>query len=105
MKKLILRALALTMALMLLASSGLAETIRFRDKGDNVVILQSALKQLGYYEKELDGVFGKGTLTAVKAFQKDQYMTVDGLVGWATQAKLEALTGVTFAPSPPAPRA
>ena len=48
MKKLILRALALTMAAMLLlASSGLAETIRFRDKSNNVLILQTALQQLG----------------------------------------------------------
>ena len=97
MKKLILRALALTMALMLLlASSGMAETIRFRDKSNNVLILQSALKQLGYYEGELDGVFGKGTLSAVKTFQKEQFLTVDGLAGWATQAKLESLTGVVF---------
>ena len=97
MKKLILRALALTMAVMLLlASSGLAETIRFRDKSNNVLILQTALQQLGYYEGKLDGIFGKGTLAAVKAFQKDQYMTVDGLAGWATQAKLTSLTGAAF---------
>lgn len=97
MKKLILRALALAMAAMLLlASSGLAETIRFRDKGDNVIALQTALALLGYYDKDIDGVFGTGTLKAVKAFQKDQYMTVDGLAGWATQAKLTSLTGVEF---------
>jgi len=97
MKKLILRALALAMAAMLLlASSGLAETIRFRDKGNNVIALQTALAQLGYYEKDIDGIFGTGTLKAVKAFQKDQYMKVDGLAGWATQAKLTSLTGVVF---------
>lgn len=97
MKKLILRALAFAMAAMLLlASSGLAETIRFRDKGNNVTALQTALAQLGYYDKDIDGVFGKGTLAAVKAFQKDQYMKVDGLAGWATQAKLTSLTGVVF---------
>ncbi len=97
MKKLILRALALTMAAMLLlASSGLAETIRFRDKGNNVIALQTALAQLGYYDKDIDGIFGKGTLAAVKAFQKDQYMKVDGLAGWATQAKLTTLTGIVF---------
>lgn len=97
MKKLILRALALAMAAMLLlASSGLAETIRFRDKSENVTALQTALAQLGYYDKDIDGVFGTGTLKAVKAFQKDQYMKVDGLAGWATQAKLTSLTGVEF---------
>ena len=96
MKKLIVRALALAMAMMLLASCGLAETIRYRDKGENVTALQTALAQLGYYEKDIDGVFGTGTLKAVKAFQKDQYMKVDGLAGWATQAKLTSLTGVVF---------
>lgn len=97
MKKLVLRAFALSLTvIMLLAASGVAETIRFRDKSNNVLILQTALKDLGYYDKELDGVFGKGTLAAVKAFQKDQYMKVDGLAGWATQAKLSSLTGVTF---------
>ena len=96
MKKLILRVLAFAMATMLLASCGLAETIRFRDKGENVTALQTALAQLGYYEKDIDGIFGAGTLKAVKAFQKDQYMTVDGLAGWATQAKLTSLTGVVF---------
>ena len=96
MKKLIVRALALAMAAMLLASCGLAETIRYRDKGENVTALQTALAQLGYYEKDIDGVFGTGTLKAVKAFQKDQYMKVDGLAGWATQAKLTSLTGVVF---------
>lgn len=96
MKKLIVRVLALAMAMMLLASCGLAETIRYRDKGENVTILQTALAQLGYYEKDIDGIFGAGTLKAVKAFQKDQYMTVDGLAGWATQAKLTSLTGVEF---------
>ena len=93
MKKLIVRVLALAMAAMLLASCGLAETIRYRDKGENVTALQTALALLGYYEKDIDGVFGAGTLKAVKAFQKDQYMTVDGLAGWATQAKLTSLTG------------
>ena len=96
MKKLIVRVLALAMAAMLLASCGLAETIRYRDKGENVTALQTALALLGYYEKDIDGVFGAGTLKAVKAFQKDQYMTVDGLAGWATQAKLTSLTGVEF---------
>ena len=49
MKKLILRAFALSLAMiMLLASSGVAETIRFRDKSNNVLILQTALKDLGY---------------------------------------------------------
>ena len=97
MKKLLLRVFALSLAAMLLlASLGLAETIRFRDKGNNVLALQTGLNQLGYYTGELDGAFGSGTLKAVKAFQKAEGLTVDGLAGAKTQAKLTELTGVIF---------
>ena len=97
MKKLLTRALALSLSvMMLLASVALADTIRFRDKGEDVATLQAALKELGYYEGELDGVFGKGTLAAVKAFQTAEALTVDGLAGKATQGRLTELTGFTF---------
>lgn len=96
MKKLILRVLALSLTLMLLVGSGLAETIRFRDKGDEVIALQTALTKLGYYTGDIDGKFGTGTLAAVKAFQKANSLTVDGLAGTKTQTLLTTMTGVTF---------
>lgn len=97
MKKMILRALALSLtAMMLLASTGLAATLELRDKGDAVITLQTALKQLGYYEKDLDGNFGSGTLAAVKAFQEAEGLKVDGKAGKLTQAKLTELTGLVF---------
>ena len=97
MKKLILRVFALALAAMLLlVSSGLAETLRRGDKGDNVLALQTGLTQLNYYTGKLDGKFGAGTLKAVKAFQKAEGLKVDGLAGKATQAKLTELTGVVF---------
>lgn len=96
MKK-ILRALALALAMMLIMSAcGMAETLRFRDSGEEVGKLQAALKQLNLYEGDLDGKFGKGTLAAVKAFQKAQGLKVDGLAGKKTQLKLEELTGIDF---------
>ncbi len=99
MKKLILRALALTLTLMLvLGSTAMAATLRFRDTGEEVKKLQTALGTLGYYTKTVDGKFGTGTLKAVKEFQKAESMKVDGLVGKATKAKLTELTGVEFAP-------
>lgn len=97
MKKMILRVFALALAaMMLLASVGLAETLKLRDKGDNVLALQTGLTQLGYYTGKLDGNFGSGTLKAVKAFQKAESLKVDGLAGKATQARLTELTGVVF---------
>lgn len=97
MKKMILRALALSLTvMMLLTTCGLAETIRFRDTGNQVLNLQVALTELNYYDGELDGKFGTGTLKAVKAFQKAEGLKVDGLAGSATQARLTELTGIIF---------
>lgn len=46
-----------------------------------VVGLQTDLKSLGYYKGKIDGYFGKLTYTAVKAFQKEYKLEVDGIVG------------------------
>ncbi len=97
MKKIVMRALALAMAaVLLLASCGLAETLKLNSKGDNVIALQTGLSQLGYYTGKVDGKFGTGTLKAVKGFQKAENLKVDGLAGKATQARLTELTGVVF---------
>lgn len=97
MKKLILRAFVLALAaVMLLTSVSLAATLRKGDKGDNVVALQTGLAAKGYYAGKIDGIFGAGTLKAVKAFQKAESLKVDGLAGKATQARLTELTGVVF---------
>ena len=93
----LMRVLVLSLAMMLLLSAvGMAETLRFRDSGEAVATLQAALKQLNLYEGDLDGKFGKGTLAAVKGFQKAQGLTADGLAGKKTQLKLEELTGIDF---------
>lgn len=49
--------------------------------GNGVFALQKKLNDLGYDCGNPDGIFGKGTQTAVKAFQKDYKLTVDGVVG------------------------
>ncbi|MBQ4579319.1 MAG: peptidoglycan-binding protein [Clostridia bacterium] len=97
MKKMFLRALALAMcAMMLMTSCGLATSLRFGMKNDQIVVLQTALKKLGYYKKTIDGNFGTGTHKAVKEFQKDENLKVDGIAGESTLALLEELTGVDF---------
>ena len=97
MKKMLLRALALAMcAMMLMTSCGLAESLRFGMKNEQVVTLQTALKKLGYYKKTIDGNFGSGTYNAVMKFQKDEDLKVDGVAGEKTLALLEEYTGVSF---------
>lgn len=51
--------------------------------------LQSNLNTLGYDCGAVDGVFGSKTENAVKAFQKANGLTVDGVVGSATLAKVK----------------
>ena len=66
------------------------EILSVGSTGPDVVALQDLLKQKGYDVGRSDGVFGPSTLTAVLAFQKDNKMWVDGLVGPATLKALKA---------------
>ena len=62
--------------------------IKNGDKGYGVQILQANLAKLGYYTIAVDGIFGSGTLAAVKKFQFAYGLSVDGIVGKNTSAKL-----------------
>lgn len=64
------------------------ETLRFGSSGTSVELLQLALQRSGYYHGELDGVFGSMTLDAVKRFQKNYGLVVDGIVGIKTWQSL-----------------
>lgn len=55
------------------------------NKGEEVEALQTRLKELGYLEGEIDGNFGRGTRSAVEAFQADNDLKVDGVAGSETQ--------------------
>ena len=68
-------------------------TLRKGDKGKDVANLQKLLLQAGYSLPKYgaDGDFGDECLTAVKAFQKDKKLTVDGIVGAKTWAALLAV--------------
>lgn len=46
--------------------------------------IQQKLKNWGYYKGSVDGVYGAKTREAVKAFQRKNGLTADGIVGSAT---------------------
>ena len=62
------------------------------DKGDAVTALQQRLKDLGYYSGTVDGDFGGGTQEAVRFFQQQNGLDVDGVCGPGTMAAVFAET-------------
>ena len=69
-------------------------TLSKGDKGDAVKKLQQRLKDLGYYKYGIDSSYGDRTVEAVKAFQKNNNLTVDGVAGPTTQTKLYSSSAV-----------
>ena len=55
-----------------------------------VKALQERLNLMGY-DVEADGDFGPGTHRAVKTFQAEYGLTIDGIVGPATGKKIDAI--------------
>ena len=57
---------------------------KYGSRGDEVREIQTKLKRWGYYNGNVDGIFGSQTLEAVKYFQRKNGLTVDGIAGPAT---------------------
>ncbi len=84
------------------ASSGYTRTLRRGYEGDDVVRVQNRLKELGYYTKSVDGVYGLGSMAAVKAFQQRNGLSADGLAGRKTFEVLFSNAALAAATTPPA---
>ncbi|AGK54727.1 spore cortex-lytic enzyme [Bacillus sp. 1NLA3E] len=56
--------------------------------GDDVIELQSRLQYTGFYTGKIDGVFDWRTYWAVRNFQYEFGLPIDGIVGHATKVKL-----------------
>ena len=61
---------------------------KYGSTGSEVRQIQTKLKRWGYYNGNIDGIYGSQTLKAVKEFQKKNGLTVDGIVGEKTLAAL-----------------
>ena len=61
---------------------------RYGSTGSEVKQIQTKLKQWGYYDGKIDGIFGSKTLKAVKNFQSKNGLKVDGIVGNQTLSAL-----------------
>ena len=57
---------------------------KYGSRGDEVTQIQTKLKRWGYYNGNIDGIYGSQTVEAVKYFQRKNGLTVDGIAGPAT---------------------
>jgi peptidoglycan hydrolase-like protein with peptidoglycan-binding domain len=63
--------------------------LRKGSTGDDVKHLQNLLNYVYGPDLKVDGIFGAKTEAAVKKFQKDYGLTVDGIVGPKTWSMLQ----------------
>lgn len=59
-------------------------TSRRGSSGSEVRKIQEKLKRWGYYSGSVDGIYGSGTESSVKKFQKANGLKADGIAGKAT---------------------
>ena len=78
------------------------KALKKNSSGEEVFWLQSKLKELGYYNGHIGGVYLDGTVNAVKAFQKANRLEQTGSADLAT---LRALYREELATPTPAPTA
>jgi len=68
---------------------------RYGSRGEEVRQIQTKLKSYGYKVTKVDGVYGVETMNAVRQFQRNNGLTVDGVAGRATLAKIGVSTTTT----------
>ena len=57
---------------------------KYGSRGEEVRQIQTKLKRWGYYNGNVDGIYGSQTQEAVRYFQRKNGLTVDGIAGPAT---------------------
>ena len=75
------------------------DSIKMGMRGENVQMVQKLLSENGFYVGEVDGIFGKITLKAVKDFQSSNGLKADGIVDKETLLYLGRAGSAEFNPS------
>lgn len=61
---------------------------KYGSRGSEVTQIQTKLKRWGYYNGNVDGIYGSQTVEAVKKFQRKNGLTADGIAGKNTLAAM-----------------
>lgn len=83
-KKRLAMVLFAILSVLFLLNIAQAATYRQGSSGAQVRTIQDKLKRWGYYDGEVDGIFGSRTRQAVVKFQQKNGLTPDGIVGTNT---------------------
>ena len=89
---------ALNALLIALAQTAYADLYKRGSSGQRVTEIQTRLKNWGYYDGAVDGVYGSRTESAVRWFQRQNGLSADGQAGPQTLAALGLPTGEGGAP-------
>lgn len=84
---------ALNALLIALAQTAYADLYKRGSSGQRVTEIQTRLKNWGYYDGGIDGVYGSRTEAAVRWFQRQNGLSADGQAGPQTLAALGLPTG------------
>lgn len=98
------RVFSFLLAVVLLGGIGMIAAIRTADgsistlskmgsRGEEVRRIQQKLKSMGYYTGSVDGIYGTQTQSAVRRFQRDNGLAVDGIAGPKTLSYLGISSG------------
>jgi len=66
-----------------------AAALKPGDRGQQVLLLQENLAQLGFFKAAPTGYYGSITTAAVKSFQRSMSLTIDGIAGGKTIAAIQ----------------
>ena len=83
-KSIILLIILLILLILIVFETNTIALSRYGSRGAEVSQIQTKLKRWGYYNGNVDGIYGSQTLAAVKYFQRSNGLTVDGIAGTKT---------------------
>ena len=87
--------IAVVIFLVFFKNSTVEALSKYGSRGSEVTQIQTKLKRWGYYNGNVDGIYGTQTVNAVKYFQRKNGLKVDGIAGKETLKAMGIMTSST----------